>query len=278
MNGRACLAAARRIASRLRRSAARITGRPEGRFVCRDLQLVDVEDPACAVPYAEALEDALAENGALVASGSYTTPTDLGASYRGASIGLAPAYSFNAFVSRVSVDPGTGFVRVRKVWAAHDCGKALNPTAVEGQIEGSIHMGLGQLLMEEFAYQGPRILNPNLLDYRILSPAEMPEVECILVESLDQEGPYGAKEAGEGPLLPVLPSVSNAIHDAVGVRLWDLPFTPDKVLAAIERQQRGMPEPGSRRWSPDEAIETYRKNRSPHTVRPEEQAAARPQP
>jgi len=142
-------------------------------------------------------------------------------------------------VARVAVDPDTGFIRVVKVWAAHDCGKALNPMIVEGQVEGSIHMGLGQALMEEFPYFRGNILNPNLLDYRTLSPQQMPEVEVILVESEDPEGPYGAKECGEGPLLPILPAVANAVHDAVGVRLTSLPMTPDKVLAALERKAAG---------------------------------------
>ena len=134
------------------------------------------------------------------------------------------------------MDAETGFVRVEKVWAAHDVGYALNPLAVEGQIEGSIHMGLGQALMEQMEYRHGRLLNASLLDYKIPSPMEMPEIECILVETIDPEGPFGAKECGEGALAPVIPAVANAIYDAVGVRLNKLPMTPDKVLEAIERQ------------------------------------------
>jgi CO/xanthine dehydrogenase Mo-binding subunit len=121
------------------------------------------------------------------------------------------------------------------VWAAHDCGRALNPLAIEGQIEGSIHMGLGQVMSESLDYHFGNLRTANLLDYKIPTPLEMPEVECILVESNDAEGPFGAKEAGEGPLLPILPAVVNAIYDAVGVRLYDLPLTPDKVWAAMQR-------------------------------------------
>jgi len=152
-------------------------------------------------------------------------------------------------VARVTVDPGTGFVRVNKVWAAHDCGRALNPLAVEGQIEGCIHMGLGQALVEEFPYNRGNILNPNLLDYRTLSPMQMPEVEVILVESNDPEGPFGAKESGEGPLLPILPAVANAVYDAVGVRMTSLPMTPDRVLAEMERG-RSRPAPATGKPTP----------------------------
>ena len=160
----------------------------------------------------------------------------MGGTYKGAGAGLSPTYSYQAFIAQVDVDAETGFVKVEKVWAAHDVGMALNPLAVEGQIEGSIHMGLGQALMEQMEFRHGRLLNPNLLDYRIPSSMEMPEVECILVETIDPEGPYGAKECGEGALAPVIPAVANAIYDAVGVRLNKLPMTPDKVLEAIETQ------------------------------------------
>jgi len=147
-------------------------------------------------------------------------------------------------VAKVEVDVDTGFVRVAKVWAAHDCGRALNPLAVEGQIEGCIHMGLGQALVEEFPYvRGGYILNANLLDYRTLTARQMPEVEVILVESNDPEGPFGAKECGEGPLLPILPAVANAVYDAIGIRMTSLPMTPDKILSALERRAAGRRQP-----------------------------------
>jgi 4-hydroxybenzoyl-CoA reductase subunit alpha len=152
--------------------------------------------------------------------------------------GLSPSYSFQAYVAQVKVDPETGFVRPTKVWAAHDCGVALNPLAVEMQIEGCLHMGMGQALMESFGYNKNAVANPTLLDYKIPSAIEMPEVEVIIVESRDPEGPFGAKEAGEGPLLPILPALANAVYDAVGVRMLQLPMTPDRVLEAIEKKER----------------------------------------
>ena len=112
----------------------------------------------------------------------------MGGVHKGAAAGLAPAYSFSAYAAEVKVDPETGFTEVIKVWAAHDCGRALNPLSVEGQIIGSCHMGLGQVLTEEMKYaRAGGLLNPNLLDYKIPTVHEMPEVVPIIVESNDPE-------------------------------------------------------------------------------------------
>lgn len=241
MAGNAARRAAAKIKDKLVRAAGKKTGYPWEGFVLDREQLVFAPNPTIRISFDEALEQALAENGALIAKGAYQGPPKLGGTFKGAAAGLAPSYSFSAFITEVKVDPDTGIVKVVKVWAAHDCGKALNPLAVEGQIEGSIHMGLGQALMEDFRYNKAAVLNANLLDYRTPSPMQMPEVECILVESNDPEGPFGAKECGEGPLLPILPSVANAIYDAVGVRIRELPMTPDVVWKAMQKQQRGAP-------------------------------------
>ncbi|NOZ03152.1 MAG: molybdopterin-dependent oxidoreductase, partial [FCB group bacterium] len=184
----------------------------------------------------EAVEIALAGRGALSESGYYVAPK-MGGKFKGAGAGLSPSYSFGAFVSEVQVDTLTGKVTVKKVWGAHDCGKALNPTAVEGQIEGSIHMGLGQTLTEEMRYHKGQLLNANLTDYRIPSALDTPEMDVTIIESNDPEGPYGAKEVGEGPIHPVLPSIGNAIYDAVGVRMLELPITPEKVLKALQNRE-----------------------------------------
>jgi len=184
----------------------------------------------------EAVELALAGRGSIVTSGHYISPK-MGGDFKGSGAGLSPAYSFGAFISEVDVNPRTGQVKVNKVWAAHDCGKALNPLSVEGQIEGSIHMGLGQVLSEEMRYNKGQIMNSNFLDYRIPTSLDTPEMDVSIIESNDGEGPYGAKEAGEGPIHPVLPSIGNAIYDAVGVRMQDLPITPHKVLAELVKQK-----------------------------------------
>jgi CO/xanthine dehydrogenase Mo-binding subunit len=172
----------------------------------------------------------------------------VGGDYRGGSIGASPAYSATAHVVEVEVDPDSGQVHVVQVWAAHDCGRALNPVMVEGQIEGSVYMGLSEALYEHMDYypgledrrRGEGIdrtrglhVGPNLLDYRMATSLDVPAIEASIVESVDPGGPYGAKEAGEGPLHPAIPALANAIADAVGIRLRTMPFSPALIRAAI---------------------------------------------
>jgi len=135
------------------------------------------------------------------------------------------------------VDEDTGEVAVHKVWAAHDCGRALNPVSVEGQIIGSVWMGMGQALTEEMIWKDGLLMNPGLLEYRSPSSIESPEVEPIIVESIDPEGPFGAKECSEGSLAATIPAIANAIYDAVGIRLHEAPFTPERVLAALRTKK-----------------------------------------
>ncbi|MCC7535681.1 MAG: molybdopterin-dependent oxidoreductase [Deltaproteobacteria bacterium] len=246
MNGNAAIEAASKIRDKLGRAAEILLaqrtkyGVPREYLDFADGWIYARTNPELRVSYMEALTLALENNGALVAKGVYQSPPLEVATHKGAAAGLSPTYSFSAYVADVEVDPDTGYVRVHKIWAAHDCGRSLNPIAVEGQIEGSIHMGLGQALMEELRFNKGQPLEPNLLDYRTLSAKQMPEVEVIVVETNDPEGPFGAKEVGEGPLAPVIPAVANAIYDAVGVRLRELPMTPDRVLEAID-QKRDKP-------------------------------------
>jgi 4-hydroxybenzoyl-CoA reductase subunit alpha len=189
--------------------------------------------------FEEAVVAAIDVHGGLTGTGSYAPPVEArGGKHKGAGVGPSPAYSYSAQVAEVSVDAETGVVTVHKIWAAHDCGRALNPVAVEGQVIGSVWMGLGQALQEEMVWKDGLLMNPGLLEYRSPSSVESPEVECIMVESIDPEGPFGAKEAGEGSLAASIPAISNAIYDAVGVRLREAPFTPERVLAAL-RSKRG---------------------------------------
>jgi len=189
--------------------------------------------------FEEAVVAAIDFHGGLTGTGSYAPPVEArGGKHKGAGVGPSPAYSYSAQVAEVSVDEETGVVTVHKIWAAHDCGRALNPVAVEGQVIGSVWMGLGQALQEEMIWKDGLMMNPGMLEYRSPSSVESPEVECIIVESIDPEGPFGAKEAGEGSLAATIPAISNAIYDAVGVRLREAPFTPERVLAAL-RAKRG---------------------------------------
>ncbi len=201
----------------------------------------DRDDPSRQLPVKEVLQLAEAKAGTPLAfSGGYRT-REVGAAYRGGTIGASPAYSTTAHVAEVTVDVETGVVKVEKVWVAHDCGRALNPTLVEGQIEGSVYMGYAEALMEAQTYDERGLhTGPNLLDYRIPTAIETPEIFARIVETLDPGGPYGAKEAGEGPLHPIIPAIANAIFDAVGIRLRRIPFTPDRVLAALQAQKAGQ--------------------------------------
>ncbi len=213
-------------------------------------------------PWAEAARVAEARWGLLVTTGTYEPPKDIRGNYKGAGVGPSPAYSYSACVADVSCDPETGVVSVRKVWLAHDVGRAINPLLVQGQIEGSVHMALGEALMEEQAFRGALHKGPSLLDYKIPTVLEMPQVESILVESIDPEGPFGAKEVGQGPLLPVIPAVVNAVHDALGIRVDEVPVRPDTVLFALRDLERG----GAGRHGPT-AIPDYT-FRSPLLVEP----------
>ena len=204
------------------------------------LQTPKEEGPKDHMSFEEAVVAAIDFHGALTGTGSYAPPVAArGGKHKGGGVGPSPAYSYSAQVAEVSVDEETGEVTVHKIWAAHDCGRALNPVAVEGQVIGSVWMGLGQALEEEMVWKDGLLMNPGLLEYRSPSSAESPEIECIIVESIDPEGPFGAKEAGEGSLAATIPAISNAIYDAVGVRLREAPFTPERVLAAL-RAKKGM--------------------------------------
>ena len=238
MAGNAALRAGEAVRRKLQLACGRLSGlAPDGFAPAGDESYAHRQHPDVQIPYMDALREALADNGALLAKGVYRAPK-LGGSHKGAGAGLSPTYSYQAFVAELEVDPETGFVKMHKVWAAHDVGRALNPIAVEGQIEGSVHMGMGQALSEEMKYGGGQLLNGSLLDYKIPTAIEMPEVEVHIVESCDPEGPLGAKECGEGALAPIIPAIGNAIHDAVGVRMREVPMTPERILKAIESQRK----------------------------------------
>ena len=237
MMGNAARRAAEELKAKLITAASELTGYPPERLIVGHERIEVVRQPDVSVSFLEALHKAMENSGALAVTGSYTSPP-MGGTFKGARAGTAPAYSFAAYVASVNVDIETGEYRVEKVWAAFDCGRPLNRLAVEGQIEGSIHMGLGQLMSETMNYRGSRLLNPALLEYKIPMPQQMPEVECLLVGEDDPEGPFGAKEAGEGPLVATLPAVANALYDAIGVRFYDLPITPDKVVRGLEQSQK----------------------------------------
>src|SRR5204862_7543330 len=159
---------------------------------------------------------------------------------KGGGVGPSPPYAYSAAIVEVAVDPSTGWIDVPRVWIAQDIGRALNPTLVRGQVEGSVYMALGEALMEEQTFRRlpPRLSGalvhkfPSMLEYKSPTTLDMPEVFTELIEHPDPHGPFGAKEVGQGPLLPVVPAVANAVYDAIGVRIDEVPITPEKVVKA----------------------------------------------
>jgi len=238
MTGNAAIQAARRVREPIFAAAAKKLECPVERVRAGDRRLWDTAHPSRSLAFVEAVVLAEAAHGTLGAVGSYTPPRSV-AQWKGAGVGPTPTYSYSVAVVELSADRESGIVRVDKVWIAHDIGRSLNPVLVIGQVEGSVYMGLGEILMEESAFRKGLHKIPSMLDYKSPTTLEMPPVESILVETLDPEGPYGAKECGQGPLLPVIPAVTIALRDALGVDVDEVPMTPEKVLAALEGRYRG---------------------------------------
>jgi 4-hydroxybenzoyl-CoA reductase alpha subunit len=251
MAGNAVLRAAEELNRKMIEAAAEHFQADISQLISSNGRVFIRENPEKRISFVEAARLAEAKFGTLAASGSYTPPK-LGGTYKGSGAGPSPSYSFTAHVVELEVDEETGQVKIHKVWSAHDCGKALNKTMVEGQIEGSVHMGIGEALSEEMTYTratketpGGLLKATSLLDYKIPTSLDTPPIDVTIIETIDPEGPMGAKEAGEGPLLAVPPAIANAMYDAVGIRLSSAPFTPEKVLAALRgqtRSEKALPE------------------------------------
>ncbi|MGE5277850.1 MAG: molybdopterin cofactor-binding domain-containing protein [Acidobacteriota bacterium] len=245
MTGNAAIQAAERAREMLSAAAAVKLEIPQERVGFAEGRVFDVEDPGKGMTFPEAVALAESRFGTLGTVGSYSPPPSAGR-YRGAGVGPSPAYSYSAAIVEVEVDPESGLYTVPKVWIAHDVGKCINPVLVMGQVEGSVYMGLGEAMMEEMAYRTDAAGNvvhkfPSLLEYKSPTTKEMPEVETFLVEEPDANGPFGAKEVGQGPLLPIPPALANAVYDAVGVRVDEIPVTPEKIHRALKAKAQGKP-------------------------------------
>jgi 4-hydroxybenzoyl-CoA reductase subunit alpha len=239
MVGNAAIEAAQNLKALLIAAAARKLDAEPGDIECLgEVYRAGAQDKGLS--FQEVVTEALAQAGTITVTGNYSTIPEShgGKKYRGAAIGGTMGYSYSAQVVEVSVDEDTGVVSVDKVWVAHDCGKALNRLTVEGQVQGSVWMGMGQAMSEEAAYHDGLLVTANMLDYRVPTIFDSPPIEVGIVESNDPHGPFGAKEAGEGSLAAFLPALTNAIADAIGVRFNDLPVTPDRVFAALAKRRR----------------------------------------
>jgi 4-hydroxybenzoyl-CoA reductase alpha subunit len=242
MTGNAAIQAAERAKELLSQAASEKLEVPAGRLCFADRRVFDVENPEKGLSFIDAVWLAETKFGTLGTVGSYKPPAAKG-KFKGSGIGPSPAYSYTAAVAEVEVNPETGIVVVPRIWVAHDIGQSINPVLVMGQVEGSIYMGLGEALMEEMTYRGNRNVVhkfPSFLEYKSPTTLEMCDVITYLVGDGDSNGPFGAKEAGQGPQLPVAPAIANAVYDAVGVRIDEVPITPDKVLKAIRAKAKGQ--------------------------------------
>ena len=248
MMGNAAIQAAERAREILAEAVSRRLEVPASRLVFADRQVFDASDPDRGVTFQQAVVLAEETFGTVGTVGSYRPPRSP-ARFKGGGVGPSPAYSYTAAVVEAEVDPDTGWVAVPRVWIAHDIGRALNPALVRGQVEGSVYMGLGEALMEEQAFRRlpPKLSSalvhriPSILEYKSPTSLDMPEVFTELVEDPDPNGPFGGKEVGQGPLLPIMPAVANAVYDAVGVRIDEVPITPEKILKALDDRAAGKP-------------------------------------
>ena len=222
--GRAILDAADKLKEKLYGAvSARYNMNVIYEFECKDGRVQAVGRPEKSLSFGEAVALVQKANRGepLVERGSYTP--------RGKGL-VTPAFSFGAQVAEVDVDPDTGKVKVEQVWTAHDCGTVINHMAVEGQLEGSIQMGLGYALSEQFIMDGGKTLNTSFLDYKMPHAMDMPASESLCVKTYEPEGPWGAKEAGEGLVSPTAPAIGDAVFHATGFRCKDLPITAEKIL------------------------------------------------
>ncbi len=261
MTGHAARLAAIDARTRVAEALAEILGGPVERFVFRDGR-VEATDGALDIAqireryvkehrgftdppkgdrltFREASRLAFLLKGTIVGTGRYKPPP-LGGRFKGAAVGTSPAYGCSAQVAEVSVDTETGLVTVEKVTASHDCGFAINRTQVEGQIQGNFLMGLGEACFEEVKFDDlGRTVNANLAEYKVPTMLDTPPIDPVVIESREPKGPYGAKEVGEGGIMPAIPAILNAVHNATGVRVRELPLTPERVQEALQAKREG---------------------------------------
>lgn len=246
MAGNAALQAAERAKALIAEAVAARLEIPMERLRFSNKSVFDSAAPEKSVSFQEAVCLAEARFGTIGTVGSYTPPKSP-ALYKGGGVGPSPTYSYTAAVVEVAVNSVTGWITVPKIWIAHDIGRALNPTLVRGQVEGSVYMGLGEALMEEQEFRRlPKKLShalvhkfPSMLEYKSPTSLDMPEIVTELIEEPDPRGPFGAKEVGQGPLLPIMPAVANAVYEAVGARIDEVPITPEKIMKALAEKKAG---------------------------------------
>lgn len=239
MVGNACLDAANKLKQILVEAAARRLQVAPDQVECMGESYQVAGDPSRAIGFGDAAAEALVDTGTLHVKGTFTCPVEFqGGKHRGGAVGSTMGFSYAAQAVEVTVDPVTGRVSIDKVWAALDCGYAINPLSVEGQVQGAVFMGMGQGLSEQTRYENGKHAAANFLEYGFPTIAETPPIEVFIVESIDPNGPFGAKEASEGPLAGFPAALADAVREATGLELTDFPLTPERIAEALEARER----------------------------------------
>lgn len=240
MCGNAAIDAAQNLKKILLEAAAKkLEAKPE-EIDCIDEYFKVVGSQDTGIPFKDVVIEALIDSGTITTKGNFSAPQEYQGTvkFRGSAVGPSMAYSYAAVAVEVSVDEVTSKVSVDQIWVAMDCGFAINPLAVEGQIHGAVWMGLGQALCEEVTFKNGLPIHSNMLDYRVPTIEESPPIEVKIIETIDPNGPFGAKEASEGPIGSISPAVAAAVKQAIGLRLMETPLSPERILAAQTKQAR----------------------------------------
>ncbi len=240
MGGNAVKMAAAAVKTQLLKVAGRQLGCDPHGLTAREGRIFVAEHPTKSMAWDEAARLAFSADGPVVGKGHYGPQPGLGGDYKGAAVGTSPAYSFSTAVAEVSVDLETGFVTVERFTDVSDAGTVINPTTFHGQVEGAAIMGLGEALMEDTLHRPDgSLVNPDLHGYLLPTICDAPpEITSLTVDSYEPHGPFGAKEIGEGCIVPMMGAIANAIHDACGVRITELPITQERILAGLKAQRR----------------------------------------
>ncbi len=233
--GNAVVKAALDAKRQILEAASKMTGEPVENLDIKDGKVYMKSDPSKTLPYGKVVRARHFREGGDVVVGKYfyDPPTVMQDKHWDGNI--SATYGFGAQSAEVEVDLETGQVKVLKIVAAHDVGRVINPMTLEGQVEGGVAQGVGYALLENIQLKEGAVQNPNFADYKMLTPLDVPEIEKVFVETIDPEGPFGAKGVGEMPMVPTAAAIANAVYDAIGVRIRSLPITPEKVLEALKR-------------------------------------------
>jgi 4-hydroxybenzoyl-CoA reductase alpha subunit len=243
MSGTAVKLAGEEIKKQILDMASTMMSLPPDDLECREGIIFSKSRPkADSITFEEAASRFFVLRGPLLGRGVYVVPR-LGGTFKGAAVGTSPAYSYCAQITEVQIDEETGEIDVRDIWDVHDCGKVINPMLLHGQVHGALYMGMGESIWEQVLFDDEgKILNPNLGAYMLPTALDMPRIHSELVESYEPAGPWGAKEVGEGATNPTMGSFSNAIYDAMGVRVNSLPLTYEKIWRAMKEKREAITE------------------------------------